>query len=237
MQYAYDEHRTRVEAVKNLRAWCPCCGVEVLAKCGQIIVHHWAHKADLDCDCWYEPETEWHRGWKALANPERIEVVCGEHRADIKTARGQVVELQNSAISPGEIAEREAYYRNMIWLVNASHFLDRIYVMDRYPATKSFKFRWKNHRPSWRYAKKPVFLDLGDVSLVEVMGEKFHAPVWNKDASVRYAVNRARLRGMELQPEEAKRGAMLLQIKTLYENGCGSVALVPKQRLIDQIRL
>jgi len=27
-------------------------------KCGKIKVHHWAHKNDLNCDSWREPETE-----------------------------------------------------------------------------------------------------------------------------------------------------------------------------------
>ncbi|MBS1728868.1 MAG: hypothetical protein JST51_19280 [Armatimonadetes bacterium] len=61
MQYAVTRDGEKIEAVKDVEAFCPICLEPVLARCGRIKIHHWAHVADLDCDSWTEPETEWHR--------------------------------------------------------------------------------------------------------------------------------------------------------------------------------
>jgi ribosomal protein L33 len=57
-------------------------------KCGKIKVHHWAHKNDLNCDSWREPETEWHRQWKNRFPNDWQEVVKfdkegNKHVADV----------------------------------------------------------------------------------------------------------------------------------------------------------
>ena len=112
-------------ATPKARGVCPSCGQVLIAKCGQIKVWHWAHKTGFDCDSWYEGESDWHLGWKKLVMPEFCEVVFGanrEHRADIVGNNGVVVELQNSAISPVDIQEREKFYEDMIWLFNGKSF-------------------------------------------------------------------------------------------------------------------
>ena len=110
----------KIRAWPGLTAACPGCGGEVVAKCGEIVEWHWAHKAK-DCDAWSEPESEWHLGWKARFPVDWQEVVMGPHRADVKTPRG-VIEFQKSAISAAEIRERERFYGQMIWVVDASNF-------------------------------------------------------------------------------------------------------------------
>jgi len=40
----------RIEATKGAKGVCPCCGSELVAKCGEIKVHHWSHKKK--CDDW-----------------------------------------------------------------------------------------------------------------------------------------------------------------------------------------
>jgi len=201
----------------------------VLAKCGAIVVHHWAHLADLDCDPWWEHETEWHRAWKALFPVERVEVAIGDHRADIVAASGAVIELQNSAIAPAEIVERERVYRRMVWVLNAAAFRENLFVMGRYEDSDAFKLRWRNHRSSWRFARKPVFLDLGDAGLETVLGTKamvFEHPLHGP----KYAVRRNDYRANDL--EERLRGVKMLQLKTLHANGYRSVLAVDRERLI-----
>ena len=57
----------RVEAEANLKgAVCQVCKAEVIAKCGDIKIHHWAHKSKRKCDHWWENETQWHRDWKNI---------------------------------------------------------------------------------------------------------------------------------------------------------------------------
>ena len=106
---------TRTTAVPHLTATCPSCDHPVVAKCGSIVTWHWAHQARADCDPWAEPDSEWHHRWQDAAPPHQREVIIGNHRADIVTGDGAVVELQHSTISPEEIAEREAHYGRMWW--------------------------------------------------------------------------------------------------------------------------
>ena len=122
MQFAYVDGALREPASTGGRAVCPCCGCEVVAKCGVKIVRHWAHRRD-DCDPWAEPESEWHRFWKSsAAPPERREVVLGGHRADAVLASGVVVEVQKSRLSPKEIHERESFYTSaaagLVWVID-----------------------------------------------------------------------------------------------------------------------
>jgi competence protein CoiA len=122
MRYAL-VNGTRQEAQPKLRGDCPNCEREVVAKCGQQRIWHWSHLGKLECDHWWEPETEWHRSWKALFPQEWQEVVHiadgGErHIADVKTGLGLVVELQHSPIAPEERFSRESFYKSMVWVVD-----------------------------------------------------------------------------------------------------------------------
>ena len=96
----------------------------MIAKCGQHVVWHWAHKSRLNCDPWWESETEWHRSWKDCFPIDWQEVVHTDpitderHIADVKTPRGLAIEIQNSPLRSEEMRSREQFYGNMIWIVN-----------------------------------------------------------------------------------------------------------------------
>ena len=118
--------KQRIEATPKAKGECPGCGDPVIAKCGKQKIWHWAHKGTRNCDPWWEPETEWHRAWKANFPDEQQEVrhqdaETGEwHIADIKVASGLVLEFQHSAISADEIQSRESFYKKMVWIVDAT---------------------------------------------------------------------------------------------------------------------
>lgn len=124
----------RIKATPKLIGMCPVCNAPTRSKCGNINLWHWAHITFKHCDSWWETESEWHRNWKNNFAPECQEVVhqdelTGErHIADIKTQNGLVIELQHSTISIEELEERESYYKNMIWLVDARSFRDRFTI-------------------------------------------------------------------------------------------------------------
>jgi hypothetical protein len=113
-------------ATKGAKGLCPNCGAELIARCGDFKVNHWAHKGVRNCDPWWENETEWHRDWKSNFSNDWQEVILtdeitGEkHIADIKTSHGLVVEFQHSHIDPSERTKREAFYRKMVWVVDGT---------------------------------------------------------------------------------------------------------------------
>lgn len=124
----------RSEPMPNVRAKCCLCGEDMIAKCGDYIRWHWAHKARTTCDPWKESETDWHRYWKDAFPIGFQEVVHVDdrtnekHIADVKTAAGMVVEVQHSPIREDEARSREHFYRNMIWIVDARHLVGSFYV-------------------------------------------------------------------------------------------------------------
>lgn len=144
----------------GLRAECPACGESVIAKCGSINQWHWAHEIKDDCDQWSEGETQWHRAWKEHFPEECREVVIGPHRADIKTRRGTVVELQHSPISGIEIQHREYFYRQMVWVFDASDFGTNFQFRRR---DGFFSFRWKHPRKSMWSCESRLLIELDRV--------------------------------------------------------------------------
>lgn len=157
MIFALDENKRRIKARPDSTAICPCCSSIVISKCGQINEWHWAHQTIDDCDNWHEPESEWHKGWKAYWGEQYCEKVIGRHRADV-FYKDIVIELQNSHISPAEIREREDFYGQMIWIFKSQSFSDNF---DLRPHGNYYSFRWKHPRKSIWACEKPVLFDLG----------------------------------------------------------------------------
>lgn len=133
MRFACDDNGIRIKPTfSGQKAKCPLCEGTLIGKCGDIYVWHWQHHQDRHCDPWTEPETDWHREWKAKFPEDWQEVIIeneGEkHIADIKTPHGIVIEFQNSSISTTTIRVREDFYENMIWVVNAETFKDNFKI-------------------------------------------------------------------------------------------------------------
>jgi hypothetical protein len=115
----------RQEAQSGRSGVCPGCKSPMVARCGDVRVHHWAHRGGRHCDTWWENETEWHRNWKDKFPVNWQEVVHpaenGEcHIADVKTDQGWVLEFQHSKIHPDERKAREAFYQKLVWIVDGA---------------------------------------------------------------------------------------------------------------------
>ena len=164
----------RVCASPGGRAACPTCGGVVIGKCGEIVCWHWAHEAITDCDLWAEGESAWHMHWKRRFPDSWQEVVVGVHRADIRTDSGCVIELQRSPLDVRAIAERERYYGNMVWVIDAEDFRENLSLRNRNGYTT---FRWRWPRKSWWVARKPMYWDMHrDGWLFEVRKLYAHCP-------------------------------------------------------------
>lgn len=166
----------RREAEKGLSGLCIGCGKQMIAKCGEVKVKHWAHRTTCECDHWWENETDWHRDWKNQFPVEFQEVrhkdEKGEwHIADVKTSLSWVLEFQNSPICPKERDSRNTFYRTIVWIVNGTRlkrdkkqFLSAlesgVRVSDQLNAIKVFS----SDSPiveRWAGCRAPVFFDFG----------------------------------------------------------------------------
>ena len=126
----------KTEATKGAIGFCPCCGSQLIARCGDERVDHWAHKGKLSCDHWWENETEWHRAWKGHFPVEWQEEVHkaddGEkHVADVKTEQGWTIEFQHSPIKPEERRSRDAFYPKLVWVVDGMKRVNDIKQFER----------------------------------------------------------------------------------------------------------
>ena len=113
------------EATKGATAICQFCGSELIAKCGEIKIHHWAHKSKRNCDPWWENEGEWHRAWKNKFPTDWQEVIhhdeYGEkHIADVKTKNGWTLEFQHSFLKNEERKSRNAFYQKLVWIIDGT---------------------------------------------------------------------------------------------------------------------
>ena len=167
----------RFEAQPNLSGECPICNHAMVAKCGEVKIWHWAHKGRRFCDPWWENETEWHRKWKAEFPDAWQEIVRHaedgtKHIADIETEHGWVIEFQHSSIGREERRSRDAFYRQLVWVVDGTR---------RKRDTAQFARAWSDGTPvgkaspvqrlyaddcallrEWSGSLVPIFFDFGD---------------------------------------------------------------------------
>jgi hypothetical protein len=113
------------EATKGTRGLCQICASVLVAKCGEIKVHHWSHKSKRNCDPWWENEGEWHRAWKNEFPINWQEIVHRDERgekhiADIETETGWVVEFQHSFLAAEERRTRNGFYKKLVWVVDGT---------------------------------------------------------------------------------------------------------------------
>ncbi|MBM3403414.1 MAG: hypothetical protein FJY10_00790 [Bacteroidetes bacterium] len=137
MIYGIDHNGITVRAFPEGRAFCPnpSCSSNLIAKCGEFNIWHWAHENKSDCDSWnYEPITEWHISWQENFSLDRREVFIRKgnacHLADVVSHDNLVIEIQNSQILSTEIRLRENFYGKMIWVINSKEFKHNFILKD-----------------------------------------------------------------------------------------------------------
>ena len=133
MQYAMTSSFEKILPSKGLAAICPQCENEVIAKCGNINVWHWAHKTLLNCKYFERNETEWHRNWKARFLEEYREIRFPAydsegkktaHIADVYLRNIDLaIEFQHSRITYEECIQRNEFYADnggIDWIIDIS---------------------------------------------------------------------------------------------------------------------
>jgi len=149
------KNQKRILASPKDRATCELCNDEVISKCGEIKIWHWAHKKDFECDSFGEPESKWHIQWKNYFPKSRQEFRFEKHIADIYTKNRLVIELQKSTLSPKKIREREEYYKNMIWILHEK-IGENLELRNK---KGIITFRWKWAHKSWFTSKMKIYFD------------------------------------------------------------------------------
>jgi len=172
----------KTEAIKGIKGTCPNCGSELIAKCGELKINHWAHKGTRNCDSWWEPETEWHRTWKNNYPAEWQEITlfdeqAGEkHIADIRTIHNLVIEFQHSHIDPKERFSREKFYKNMVWVVDGTRLQRDFprfqkefgnFIITKQQGVFFVNFPDEVFPKSWLNSSVPVIFDFCGISTTE----------------------------------------------------------------------
>jgi len=160
MKWAFNKYPGGMR--KNARpkdtGYCPLCGGEVISKCGDIKIWHWAHKTGIECDSFKEPETKWHLEWKDNFPEEIQEVIIikgyTKHIADIKNKEDLIIEFQNSPICSEDIINRENFYDNLIWILNGKTLGKNLIYFKR-------RYKWKWFPQSWYSSIKEIYIDEG----------------------------------------------------------------------------
>jgi competence protein CoiA len=174
------------EAFPKGRGKCILCEKDVMAKCGNVKVHHWSHINLKHCDNWWENETDWHRKWKSHFPIEWQEVVhidlnTGEkHIADVKSSTGLIFEFQNSPITLDELSSREKFYKKMIWVVNGEKFANNFHILGKLPNQNLEEFKDIAFMPTekeylgrgfYRYSENPDHEDPSSFVLIHPFKE------------------------------------------------------------------
>lgn len=171
----------RHEPEKGLVGNCPNCGNLMIAKCGLKIIHHWSHKGKLECDLWWENETEWHRNWKGHFPANWQEVVhkdesTGErHVADVKTDEEWVIEFQHSFLKLEERNSRNNFYKKLVWVVDGKRLkTDETVIKSAIEGGVQLGFTRKIHPDSCSLLKDwnsnhAVFFDVGQDDLIVLL--------------------------------------------------------------------
>ena len=104
-----------------------------------------------------EPITAWHADWQSMFPADCCEIPIGNHRADVRSPDGLVIEFQHSALSVDEIREREDHYGSMLWVFDAVEAFqtDRLNLRCKAPHCNSRTYGvWGSYR-TYTYAPDP----------------------------------------------------------------------------------
>ena len=157
-------------------AVCPLCLSEMVARCGTINVHHWAHKKGAHCDAWCEPDSEWRHRWldsfSGCSVEQKLEKGKEKHLIDVQTELGTNILLRRGRIKEAELAKMEDFFPNLVWIVDvgssqrAADQFKKLYQDD--DISHSFDNVWetsmgdKGLPSAWTSCRYPVFLDFSN---------------------------------------------------------------------------
>lgn len=184
MLIALDSDDKRIRASHNIIGFCPECNEQLIPRCGDLNINHWAHYPDSTCN-YGEGKTEWHMKWqeRALDLGADCEVPFihngTKHIADI-VFNNRVIELQHSNIEKSEVIRRSNFYVGLPdkrfrcdWIIDYTQNNFKIIRTDRIVANGHHK---KGFDCLFNKLYGDVFFDVGDIDehLFKVTNFKIH---------------------------------------------------------------
>lgn len=189
MHYALVNEKRAAATRTGDRGICPECGQEVIAKCGSLVVSHWAHVATAGEEtCWAsEPKTQWHIDWQNKWDEQQREVIIksgqSKHIADIVAnvnGINIVIEFQHSSISSEDIKKREDFYERMVWVFDAraEYKSDKIKLWrENNTPNNYYQVAWESPKRTLFKCEKQVYLHLGQgLCISPLFNQKVYTP-------------------------------------------------------------
>lgn len=164
---------TRARATPATAAACLDCHSEMTAKCGDVLVWHWAHTNRPDhCTSPYG-ESEWHLLWKerAIDGTQEYPHPTRPRRADVRAPSGFVVEFQRSPLTATQVRDRENDWdRRLVWVLDAeaAYNAERLRLFEPEPGLRRQRFYWFKSPEIVRAVTCTTLYDLGDDELFYV---------------------------------------------------------------------
>jgi hypothetical protein len=117
------------------------------------------------------------------------------HRADIKTPTGIVIEVQHSAMTDAEREAREAFYGNLVWIIDGRGFRKNFDIYHMLPAPESELARdliWSKATRPMQGAARGLFFRLsevqadlpGEIVTKATMRGGYYHGIWEIEAEV-----------------------------------------------------
>jgi len=173
MKFAIVGDNKHQKPTKGAKGICPLCGETLVARCGNIRMHHWAHPSDSQCP-YKENKGEWHIDWQNNFPDDWQEIIMTDsitqerNIADIQTPTGFVLEFQHSHINDEEKIARENFYKNMVWVVDGLNwkkitaFFENKYKTTPEKEPEKFKIPQDDYEINfsvWATSEVPVIYD------------------------------------------------------------------------------
>lgn len=147
MQYALQEgktaHISEVDKGLDCNCLCPACGERLVAKKGNIKVHHFAHYSQIDCSLAYE--TSLHLGVKRVLERERKLLFPATYKISLLNRQTLVSEPTLLEIDQIVLEERiESIIPDILVQVHGARCLIEIYVTHKVDDAKLEKVKKLN---------------------------------------------------------------------------------------------
>lgn len=188
MLYGIANNGTRIRAHRNASAKCPYCRGPLIPKCGEIKIHHWAHKEAKDCP-YSSGTTHWHYEWlvnfdNLAADGWQVEYFFKSIRFDaFNPGKKQAVEFQRLLdldYAKTKISLCRSEGIRLFWLISPHLFKNFIY-------TKKFVNRKRHCLFALRACKRKIdalfdsFLGTDNVIFAIDFRKKDHLPGYVTD--------------------------------------------------------